>query len=685
MQNIVDGTNMTLGTCYYPEHWDKSLWADDLDRMLKVGIKVVRIAEFAWNKFEPIEGVFDYSFFDEFLELALEKGMKVIFCTPTATPPAWMSTKYPEILNADKEGNLLRHGCRRHYNYNSPKFREFTRRIVEKIGEHYASHPAIIGWQLDNEFNCEINEFYSESDTIAFRRFLSNKYGSLDALNDAWGTAFWNQTYTDWAEVDVPRKTANNTVNPHRLMDYYRFISDSVCSYAKMQTDILRKYIKEEDFITTNGLFGNLDNHRMNKECLDFIMYDSYPNFAYCLDNYEEKDLLKDRKWSRNLTEVRSISPIFGIMEQQSGANGWTNRMEAPTPRPGQLTLWTMQSIAHGADFVSYFRWRTCTIGTEIYWHGILDYSGRDNRRIREVAEVYEKLEKMQEIAGSTFKAKVGILKDYDNIFDTQLDAWHSRVDRKSNSSLFTALQLSHVPTDFVYLTNVSEKEEMLQKLKQYEVLFYPHATILTKERMELLEAYVASGGKLVMGCRTGYKDIHGRCVMDCLPGLAAKLTGTDIPEYSFVAPDDGKVMVNWDGVEVEAAVFNDLLAPVGETAEVLATYAGSYYAGTPALIRNRFGEGEAYYFGGAFALDTAKLFIQKLGIAEPYGDVIEIPEDAELAVREKGGKAYLFVLNYKTYDISVNVKKEMKELLGGEVVNGTITLKPYETKIFVL
>lgn len=694
MGKIINGQNLTLGTCYYPEHWAKTLWEKDLDRMLDAGIKVIRIAEFAWNKFEPEEGVFTFDFFDAFLLLALEKGMQVIFCTPTATPPAWMSTKYPEILNADKEGNLYRHGCRRHYNYNSPKFREFTRRIVEKLGEHYGSHPAIIGWQLDNEFNCEVNEFYSESDTIAFRRFLKKKYGTLEALNDAWGTSFWNQTYTGWGEVDVPRKTANDTVNPHRLLDYYRFVSDSVCSFAKLQADILKKYIKPEDFITTNGIFGNLDNHRLREESLDFMTYDSYPNFAYCLDMYEEEDLLKDRKWSRNLTEVRAISPIFGIMEQQSGANGWTNRMEAPTPRPGQMTLWTMQSIAHGADFVSYFRWRTCTIGTEIYWHGILDYSGRENLRLREVKDIAGKLEKLQEVAGSRFRARVGILKDYDNIWDAQQDVWHARVDRKSQSALFTALQLQHVPVDFVYLPceessvkaagalpAVDMPEENLsperlsagplsvENLLQYEVLFYPHAVMLTKERMMLLENYVAAGGKLVMGCRTGYKDLQGRCVMDCLPGQAAKLTGTDIPEYSFVAPDDGKVMIDWDGEKAEAAVFNDLLAPVGAQAEVLAVYDGSYYQGTPALICNSFGKGKAYYFGGAFGLDTALLFLKKLGLAEPYGELLELPEGVELAVREKDGREYLFVLNYQREAVAITLKKPLRELLG-ETVN---------------
>lgn len=214
----------------------------------------------------------------------------------------------------------------------------------------------------------------------------------------------------------MPRKTLSNSTNPHQVLDYSRFVSDSACRFAGLQADILRKYVKEDDFITTNGIFGNLDYQRLQAESLDFITYDSYPNFSYCLNDYRKEDLLKDRKWSRNLTETRAITPVFGIMEQQSGANGWNTNMEAPTPRPGQMTLWTMQSIAHGADFVSYFRWRTCTVGTEIYWHGILDYSGRENRRLREVREISGKLAKMQKLAGSRYCAKIAVVKDYDNI-----------------------------------------------------------------------------------------------------------------------------------------------------------------------------------------------------------------------------------------------------------------------------
>ena len=530
------------------------------ERMLEAGIRVIRIAEFAWNKIEPREGEYTYEFFDSFLDVVEKTSMKVIFCTPTATPPAWLVEEYPEVLNAQMDGTLYRHGARRHYNYNSPIYQRFAANITEKSASHYGSRPSIIGWQIDNELNCETSEFYSDSDTVAFREFLKKKYGTIEALNEAWGTVFWNQTYTAWSEVYVPQTTISNSTNPHRVLDYLRFISDSACRFAGLQARIIRKYKKPEDFITTNGLFGNLDNHRMTEESLDFITYDSYPNFAYCLDAYDEKDLLKDRKWSRNLTETRAISPNFGIMEQQSGANGWNTRMEAPTPRPGQMTLWTMQSIAHGADYVSYFRWRTCTVGTEIYWHGILDYSGRENRRLRELRDIHKKMEGLQEIAGSVYEEKVGILKDYDNTWDAQLDKWHERVERESQKNLFAAAQLMHTPVDFVYLT----ERTTLTDLQKYELLFYPHAVILTKERMALLEDYVRGGGKLVMGCRTGYKDLNGRCVMDYLPGLAAELTGTDIPEYSFVAPDEGKVYADWDGEKMEAAVFNDILAPAG-------------------------------------------------------------------------------------------------------------------------
>ena len=683
MERILDGKKILLGVCYYPEHWDEGLWKDDLVRMKRHGIAAVRIGEFAWSKFEPAEGNFTFDFFDRFMEAAREADMGVIFGTPTATPPAWLTNQYPETLNARKDGTKLRHGARRHYNYNSPVYRRFTARIVDKIAGHYGQHPSVIGWQIDNELNCETDEFYSESDTIAFREFLKEQYGSLDALNEAWGAVFWNQTYTAWAEVYVPRPTISDSVNPHQLMDYIRFVSHSARGYAKLQSDIIRKYQKPGDFITTNGMFSNLDNHRMCAESLDFYTYDSYPNFAYCLTEDPERSLdLNDRRVSRNLAEVRSISPRFGIMEQQSGANGWNTRMEAPAPKPGQMTLWALQSIAHGADYVSFFRWRTCTMGTEIYWHGILDYSNRDNRRLAELADIYRKTQAIAAVAGSAYEARFAVLKDYDNVWDARLDRWHERVERVSEAGIFQAAQLTHTPMDYRYIRDDSD----LETLQKYPVLFYPHAVILTEARAALLEAYVEAGGILVLGCRTGYKDRTGKCPMCALPGLLRELSGADVTDYTFVGPDDGRIIALWDGEEIEAAVFNDILEPL-DGAEVLGTYRGNYYAGKAALIRRKQGAGAVYYFGGAFNRDTAQVFLTRLGLAEPYADVIEAPPVCELAVRRalrRGtDRAYYFALNYGKQPAVLHLKKELTDLYTGAPCSGAVELPPYGTAVF--
>jgi beta-galactosidase len=322
-QKSIQLNDFALGVCYYPEHWEESLWADDFRRMKEMNFSVIRIAEFAWSIFEPEEGVFQFDLFDRVLDLAQEYKLQVILCTPTATPPAWLTYKYPEVLNVSQVGITYQHGQRRHYNYSSPIYRQLCARITTKMAEHYKNHPAVIGWQIDNELNCETNVFYAEADHTAFREWLQQKYKSLDKLNHAWGTVFWNQTYSAWEQVFLTRPTPSGSPNPHQALDEIRFISDNAISFAKLQADILRD-LAPTHWVTTNGLFGHLDNHRMTNELLDFISYDSYPAFSF-LETAEEENPLLDRKWSLGLSNVRSISPHFCVMEQQSGPGGWTN------------------------------------------------------------------------------------------------------------------------------------------------------------------------------------------------------------------------------------------------------------------------------------------------------------------------------------------------------------------------
>ncbi len=671
---------LNLGTCYYPEHWDRSLWREDLERMLSVGIQTIRIGEFAWSKVEPREGEFTYAFFDDFLEVAASAGMKVIFGTPSATPPAWLTEKYPEVLNARLDGVLYRHGMRRHYNYSSPKYQELVSRIVEKIGAHYGSNPAIIGWQIDNEINCETEEFYSESDTLAFRRFLKEKYKNLDALNRAWGTVFWNQTYTAWDEIHVPRPTIHNSTNPHECLDYVRFVSDSAIRWCKMQSDILRKYVKPGDFITTNGMFGSLDNHRMMDEALDVYTYDSYPNFAYCLgEDPKGSTGLNDREWSAKLTEVRSICTRFGIMEQQSGANGWNTRMEAPAPKPGQVKLWVMQSIAHGADYISFFRWRTVTQGTEIYWHGILDYDNRDNRKLMEIQDIYKRINAIVQTTGASYRAKVGLLRDYDNIWDAQVDHWHRRLAKPSEHEIFYACQVSHTPLDYVMLTKDTEPAE----LAKYDVLFYPHALILTQEITDLLKAYVEQGGTLILGARTGMKDLTGQCVMTPMPGLLSPITGSDVAEFTLIGPADDPQSMDWDGNKVPTGLFSDILHVRGENAKILAAYEADYYKGRIALVENPCRKGRVLHFGGTFTRENVREFLEYTKAISPYKEVIELSPECELAVKEKDGIAYYFILNFAARDSAIELIQSMVDMDTQQATVGKISLAPYETKVY--
>ncbi len=668
MNRSISLDHITLGVCYYPEHWDKSLWEDDLTRMKEYGIEVIRIAEFAWNKFEPREGEFTFDFFDEFMDLALSKEMKVIFCTPTATPPAWMSENYPEILNADADGHLIHHGLRRQHNMNSPKYLEFTARIVEKLAEHYSRYSNIILWQLDNEINCECDRYYSESDHKAFREYIKQRFGTLENYNKEIGADFWNQTYTDWEEVHLPRRTNfGNMSNPHVDLLEKRFISHTVRRYFKLQADIIRKYTKVP--ITTNGVFGHVDYHALVGDVLDFITYDNYPNFAF------EKDLdvtrqngLRDRNTSYNLANIRSISPVFGIMEQQSGPSGWNFRMVHATPKPGRIRLWTLQAIAHGADFISYFRWRTCTFGTEIYWHGLHDYDNRPNRRTAELCKTHKDIQKLQALCGKEYFAEAAILKDYDNIWDGEEDLWHSEADRISNDGWFRAFQKKHIPFDFKYITD----ETTVEELKKYKLLVYPHPTVFTEKRAALLKVYVEQGGTVIFGCRTGYKKPNGICYMMPMPGHAAELVGAEVEEFTFLSPYDEAQFVTIKGTTVSAPCFNDILTVTD--GEILGTFRSNYYAGKPAVSVKKLGNGKAYYFGGAFGEDTAKFFIEEAGLTAPFGidTQMELPEDIEVAIRGD----YIILLNYGDETVTLNCTGSYKELISDTVFEHQIVIK---------
>lgn len=671
--------NLILGTAYYPEHWERSLWENDILRMKEHGINLLRIGDFAWSKYEYKEGEFTIDYFDDFLELCAMHSMEVIFCTPTAAPPVWASHRYPEILNSDKSGNLF-YGARRYYNYNAPIYRKLCERITNKLAEHYAKFDIIVGWQIDNELNCDQSEFYSIADHVAFREYLRNKFGDLDKLNEALGLTFWNRTYSDWDQVTLNQTCVGGAVNPHIALEEKRFFSQSAISFCSLQVQTIKKYLTKDKFITTNGLFSNLDYNLLMECGLDFITFDSYPNFAFDLSKGPAKPGdLNDRKWSWNLMWTRSVSPIFGIMEQQSGASGWTTRMETPMPKPGQMKLWTLQSVAHGADMVAYFRWRTSPIGCEIYWHGLNDYANTDNRRLKELKNVRDVFANLEPIRGTTYKAKVAILKDYSNAWDSELDCWHGRVNDYSENSWFVATQLTHTPCDFLFI----RPQTTLQDLTPYKLLIYPHAAILDPKTSDLLKEYVMNGGTLVLGARTGYKDEFGRCPMRPMPGHVSEWCGVTVLDYTLINSHEDDIQVEFDGLMIGAPVFNEVLKTNDNDTEILARFIGNYYDGEPALCHKPLGKGHVYYLGACFSVEMATKLLKRTKQASPYLQSLELPESVELSVRTDGEIDYLFVLNYKNETAEIKLMHPMQEMISEAVCRGILMLQAYDVKVF--
>lgn len=652
--------HITLGVCYYPEQWPREMWQSDLLRMKAHGIKTVRVFEFAWSVIEPKDNKWDFSLFDDFLALANEEHMQVILGTPSATPPAWLTHAHPEVLNAKMDGTLYRHGHRRHYNYNSPVYRQYVSRVVEKLAQRYGDHPAVIGWQIDNELNCETNVFYSQADHDAFRTWLKKRFGTLEALNDAIGGRFWSQSFSAWEEVFLERPVVGRG-NPHLSLLEKEFISDSAISFADMQAQILRKHIGHR-FITTNGMFGHLKNDELTNQVLDFYSYDNYPNFAYGQSgiNGGNGGDMKDRASSYALSAVRGFSPNFAIMEQQAGAHGWDHAMLSPMPLPGQMRLWTMQAIAHGADYVSYFRWRTAVFGTEIYWHGILDYDNRDNRRLKELGEIYQDIQKIQDMAGAKYQAKVLLLTDWLNDWDGERDQWHGPMAYQSNQAIFAASQHTHTPLDIKPWNDAMTPEALVA----YQLIFLPHAAILTEKMANVLKAYCEAGGKLVLGARTGYKDEFGRCLTVPMPGYAAEVCGMTVEEYSLPRPDE-TAMLAWNGKTYPVTGFQESMIP--QDSQAIAYYDSGWLQNKAALCEKRYPNGGcAWYAGTGFSESLSEAFFISAGAAHPYSQIVDCPPQVELAVRSNGKEDWLILLNYAQQPQPIHVDKEFVPVLGG-------------------
>jgi beta-galactosidase len=648
------------GVCYYPEAWHPDRHRSDIDRIADCGFNFVRMGEGAWSYWEPSEGHFQFELFDRVIDFCRARGIKVILGTPTYACPAWVAGNYPEVLRWNFERIPMKHGSRRNLNYTSPKMLELSDRLCTALAEHYKNEPQVIGWQLDNEFNCHMDVSYAPSDTIAFRRWCQDRYRTLDALNDSWGTKFWSQTYSDWEQIDLPHPTATYQ-NPSVLLDESRFISDMVIRFARRQAQILRPR-SSAWFVTHNGLFGNVDGPALAAE-LDFFSHDQYPLFFPNWVSYTEP-----------LVQARSLSFPFGLLEQQAGPGGQMSYLHR-TPRPGEMRLWAWQSVLHGAKLLSFFRWRTCPYGSEQHWHGLLDADDRDNRRLSEAKVLGEELKKLPPsfFAAAPVKA-IAVLRDFENEINDRRINTYIGGDRNEHKRWLFELLRQHVPVDQAWPGS---------DLGGYRVLIAPHLKMIDQTLVAKLTAFVRAGGTLVLAAQSGLKDHNVHVIERTPPGLLADLAGVEVEDWTVVSDKETRTAVLEPVETIEFGRFVERLRLTGATAVAKWNDDDTLLAGAPAMAINAVGSGQVVYVGGYCPDAAVKTLCDWLIKRLELKPEVEAPADVEVIVREGGGKRFICLLNHSGAMQGMRGVPEGTDLLSGQRVGtGSVELPAFGVRV---
>ncbi len=423
---------LRLGVCYYPEQWPRERWADDARAMREMGLSTVRIAEFAWSRMEPSEGQFDWEWLDAAIETLASAGLQIVLGTPTAAPPQWLVDAHPDVLPVDAHGRIKPFGARRHYCFSSPSMWTASERIVTAMAQRYGQHPAVVAWQTDNEYGCHDTTLsYSPAALSAFRRWLAERYGSIEAMNEAWGTAFWGVQFLSFEHVGFPVGQPTSALPTH-AMDFRRFTSDQVVRYNRMQVEVLRRHAPGRPVLHNfMGLFGEFDQHEMGQD-LDIAAWDSYPlghvdTAATFLTEAERQ------QWAR--TGHPDISAFhhdlyrgighgrLWVMEQQAGPVNWADWNALPLP--GMVRAWTWEAFAHGAELVSYFRWRQLPYGQEQMHSGLHRPDGVRDVGGEEAAQVAKEIDQLTAALSAggldTDRADVALVLDYPSLWMAQI------------------------------------------------------------------------------------------------------------------------------------------------------------------------------------------------------------------------------------------------------------------------
>ncbi|WP_322922714.1 beta-galactosidase [Paenibacillus campi] len=633
------------GGDYNPEQWDHETHLADLNLFQQAGIDIATLNVFSWARNQPDEVTYQFEWLDDYINSLYESGIYTCLATSTGAHPAWMATRYPDILRVDKDGRKRKFGGRHNSCPNSPTYRHYSAQIAGKLAERYREHPAVLVWHISNEYG---GECYCDNCEKAFRVWLKQRYRTLDAVNKAWNTAFWGHTFYDWDEIVVPDNRSeewgeHSSSFQGISLDYTRFNSDSMLECYRLEYDAIRAIIPDA-LITTNlmGFYKPLDYFKWAKH-MDIVSWDNYPGLNTPVSfTALAHDLMRG---------LKNGDP-FMLMEQTPSQQNWQpyNSLK----RPGVMRLWSYQAVAHGADTVMFFQLRRSIGACEKFHGAVIEHAGHANTRVfRETSTLGQELQTLgDQLLDSRIEASVAILFDWDN--------WWA-LDKSSGPTVaLKYVEQIHKYYKALYDRNVQvDIVSVDSDLSGYKLVIAPVLYMVKPGLAAKLEQFTANGGTFVTTFFSGIVNEHDLVTLGGYPGELRKLLGIWVEEIDALLPSmrNSIVMQTTLGElsgSYECGMLCDLLHTEG--ADVLAEYGTDFYKGMPVLTRHTFGQGEAWYVASdgeeAFVAGLLKHLCQQQQI-EP---VLDTPAGVEAGRRVKDGQAFLFLLNHNAEAATVKL-----------------------------
>ncbi len=655
-------STMPIGAYYYPEQWSENQWERDLKRMSELGFEFTHMAEFSWSKIEPEEGKFDFDWLDKNIELAGKYGLKVILCTPSPTPPAWLTVAHPEILIKTEDGFQVKHGMRLNANGSNPNFQKYIKRVVEKMAQRYGHNPTVCGWQIDNEPHFEGLYDYSDFAQNSFRKWLKTKYTTITKLNTAWGASFWSFTYNNFDQIQIPnvKERANN---PHAFLDFKRYNADALASSLHFQANLLRVIVSPNQWITTNFAYykflPTVDLFRSRND-LDFASHTMYLLSTY-LD--APKDELGFRlgsgmELSFSAEMARSMKGYTGIMELQPGQINWGQWNSQPLP--GAVRMWIWHCFALGEKFICTYRFRQPLFGSEQFHKGIMEPDGvtvspGGQEYVQTIKEINDLKfnSKLEQIPAEVTGRSTAFLWKQDNLMSMEgvkvnnsWDTW------RHYYSYYQKLKTMGCPVTFIAETDSFD-------VKKYPFMVAPAYEMVDNKVILKWKKYVENGGNLVLSVRTGMKDNNSHLWETLLQQPIWNLIGAKIEGFDQL-PTSVFGNIDLSGQKFQWNVWGDLLS-VDKNTESWATYSDQYYSGKSCIVKRNLGKGSVLYVGVESKDKALEGAVLRKFYLESGAQILDLPDYVFIEWRD----GYWVGVNYTSQKYELQLLKNQQLLIG--------------------